>query len=50
MHKMARAGIKTVLECGPGKVLCGLNKRISPDIACLSLGEPATLQQALELS
>ncbi len=50
MHKMARAGIKTVLECGPGKVLCGLNKRITPDITCLPLGEPASLEQALELS
>lgn len=50
MHKMARAGIKTVLECGPGKVLCGLNKRITPDIVCLPLGENANLEQALELS
>ncbi|MCL4315931.1 MAG: ACP S-malonyltransferase [Gammaproteobacteria bacterium] len=50
LHKMARAGIKTVLECGPGKVLCGLNKRITPDIACLPLGETANLTQALELT
>lgn len=47
IHKMARAGIKTVLECGPGKVLCGLNKRIAPDITCLPLGETASLTQAL---
>lgn len=50
IRKMARTGIKTVLECGPGKVLCGLNKRITQDIVCLPLGENANLEQALRLS
>ncbi|MFN8769787.1 MAG: ACP S-malonyltransferase [Neisseriaceae bacterium] len=30
-------GIKHIIECGPGKVLSGLNKRISEDITCYNL-------------
>ena len=29
---MAKAGVGKLVECGPGKVLCGLVKRIQPDI------------------
>lgn len=32
-------------ECGPGKVLAGLNKRISKDAKCVALEEPAALEQ-----
>ncbi len=27
-----KQGVQTIIECGPGKVLCGLNKRISASI------------------
>lgn len=34
---MMNHDVKTFLECGPGKVLCGLNKRISREILCDSV-------------
>jgi [acyl-carrier-protein] S-malonyltransferase len=33
-------------ECGPGKVLAGLNKRIVADMACLPLVSSAALADA----
>lgn len=33
-------GVKCLLECGPGKVLTGLNKRIIPEIVTHPMGEP----------
>ena len=32
-----RMVVKTIIECGPGKVLCGLIKRISPEITVIDL-------------
>jgi len=34
---MAARGITSIFECGPGKVLSGLNKRIVPTIQCESV-------------
>ncbi len=42
-----RKGVKRVIECGPGKVLTGLSKRIVPDIEYLSLHDSAALDAAL---
>jgi len=41
--------IAQVIECGPGKVLSGLNRRIErrPDLAFLSLEDPASIDAAL---
>ena len=36
-------GITTVVECGPGKVLAGMTKRIDTDMTGLSLFDPASL-------
>ena len=36
-------GINTVVECGPGKVLAGLVKRIDADMTGLALFDPASL-------
>ena len=38
-------GVATVVECGPGKVLAGLCKRIDPGVAGLALYDPATLAE-----
>jgi len=40
-------GIKTVIECGPSKVLCGLNKRINPDMDAQASENQAALEAAL---
>jgi len=47
INKFADAGISRVLEIGPGKVLNGLNKRIAPEMAVLSINESAGLNDAL---
>lgn len=38
-------GVDTLVECGPGKVLAGLAKRISPELTGLALYDPATLAE-----
>ncbi|AMN46988.1 malonyl CoA-ACP transacylase [Steroidobacter denitrificans] len=45
------AGARTIVECGPGKVLTGLNRRIdkNKEIAMLAIEDPESLQQALEM-
>jgi len=42
-------GLRHVLECGPGKVLSGLVKRIDPELVSMTLLDPATLKEAKEL-
>lgn len=42
-------GIATVVECGPGKVLAGMVKRIDPELASAALYDPATLSEARTL-
>lgn len=44
---LAARGVKTLVECGPGKVLAGLNKRIARDMVALPVYDPATLDAAL---
>lgn len=44
---MKSAGITHVVECGPGKVLSGLVKRIDRDLQVLSITDPASLDETL---
>lgn len=37
-------GLTTVVECGPGKVLAGLTKRIDPEMTGLAVFDPTSLQ------
>lgn len=50
IQAMIGSGVKIVVECGPGRVLTGLNRRIekSKDVAMLAIEDTESLQQALE--
>ncbi len=48
IQQMAAQGIQTVVECGPGKVLSGLVKRIDKNINTLAIGDSKSLAAALE--
>ena len=49
VRAMIAAGATTLVECGPGKVLTSLNRRIErrADLAMLALEDPASLDTAL---
>lgn len=47
IRAMAEQGVTHVLECGPGKVLAGMVKRIDPRIQGLAAADRASLEQAL---
>ena len=49
VRALAANGHAQLIECGPGKVLSGLNRRIErrADLACLALEDRATLAAAL---
>jgi len=47
IQTMARNGVRGVVECGPGKVLAGLNKRIDREMAALPVHDPVSLDDAL---
>lgn len=47
MEALARLGVTRALECGPGKVLCGLNKRIVKDMDCAALENVDAMAAAL---
>jgi [acyl-carrier-protein] S-malonyltransferase len=47
VNTMVTKGITSTLECGPGKVLSGLNKRIHAELATTSVEKPEELQAAL---
>lgn len=44
---LAAAGVTTTVECGPGKVLSGLNKRIDKGLQVLAIQDSASLQEAM---
>ena len=39
-------GVRHVVECGPGKALAGMVKRIAPDIVTAGVSDPASLADA----
>jgi [acyl-carrier-protein] S-malonyltransferase len=48
VRKMAAAGIEIAAECGPGKVLAGLNKRIVAEMPCVALVGSDAVSEAKE--
>lgn len=46
IRAFAVAGVTHVVECGPGKVLAGLNKRIDQNLQQLSLADSEAIKQA----
>lgn len=49
VQKMAGSGITHVVECGPGKVLAGLTKRIDGNLTGEAMFDQASLEKVLEL-
>jgi len=48
IEAMANEGVDRLIECGPGKVLVGLNKRINKEMTVLPVFSPDTIEQALQ--
>lgn len=49
IQKMASEGVTHVIECGPGKVLAGMTKRINGDLIGDAIFDQASLSKVLEL-
>jgi len=47
IRSMAGAGVTHIVECGPGRVLAGLTKRIAPTVESMALTDPASIGEAL---
>ena len=47
IETMAADGVQLIMECGPGKVLGGLNKRIIAELPTLALNNPSLIEEAL---
>jgi len=47
IQQFAARGVDTVIECVPGKVLTGLNKRIDGSLTCLAVSDTASLDAAI---
>ncbi|HMN20460.1 MAG TPA: ACP S-malonyltransferase [Ottowia sp.] len=45
VRKIKSLGVATVVECGPGKVLAGMTRRIDAELAAAALYDPATLAE-----
>ena len=50
VQKFAAEGVTHVIECGPGKVLAGLTKRINGELTGDAIVDQASLERILELA
>ena len=48
VKSFASQGVTVLAECGPGKVLAGLNKRIDSNMQAFALADEAALRQAMD--
>jgi len=49
VQAIAKQGVTHLIECGPGKVLAGLTKRIDGDLVGAAITDPASLEETLKL-
>ena len=49
VRHLAGMGVTHVAECGPGKVLAGLTRRIDGTLQGLAIADPRSLEQALQV-
>ncbi|HQR77167.1 MAG TPA: ACP S-malonyltransferase [Burkholderiaceae bacterium] len=47
VRSLASQGVTHVVECGPGRVLAGLTRRIAPELESLAIFDPESLKEAL---
>ena len=47
IQKMSADGVTHVVECGPGRVLAGLTKRIAPNLESIAIADAPSLKDAL---
>ncbi len=48
MRLLMEKGVRTFVEVGPGKVLCGLMRQIDRAMTCLNVGDEVSLRKTLE--
>jgi [acyl-carrier-protein] S-malonyltransferase len=48
MRVLIAQGVRTFVEVGPGKVLCGLMRQIDRTRTCVNVADEASLQKTLE--
>jgi [acyl-carrier-protein] S-malonyltransferase len=48
IRAMLDMGATHIVECGPGKVLAAMTKRIAPQVLSLTLSDRAALESALQ--
>jgi [acyl-carrier-protein] S-malonyltransferase len=48
IRRMADAGVTHIVECGPGKALAGMVKRIAPGVKTFAAADRASLEEALK--
>ncbi len=48
VNNLIKEGVDTIIECGPGKVLIGLNKRINKEVAHYTINNVDTLDKTVE--
>jgi [acyl-carrier-protein] S-malonyltransferase len=48
IRRMVDAGATHIVECGPGKVLAGMTKRIAPEVKSFAAADRASLEEALK--
>jgi [acyl-carrier-protein] S-malonyltransferase len=48
VKSMVASGVTHIVECGPGKVLAGMTRRIDANVQSFTLADRAALEQALQ--